>query len=267
MTRSLAICGVTASFLASTAIAETIPGIGVFEGTAGLGSSNGDVSDSPVGSSYVYVSTANSEYTDAGLGVGGETNGSELTTFQFDATAGDVLSYYFNYITSDGAGFSDYAYAILNSLTDNAGDELIFTARTTTAGNTVPGFDLPEIADGVTLTPTTSAIVANATTWEELGSSSGGCFSAGCGSTGWIQSNYMIETDGAYSFTFGVTNISDQIFASGLAIAGLTVGDQVIIPDDPGGPISPPPSAVPLPAGAWMLLAALGGLGLARRRD
>jgi len=39
-----------------------------------------------------------------------------------------------------------------------------------------------------------------------------------------------------------------------------------MIVGDTGQIVNPPPSAVPLPAAGWMLIAGLGGLGLMGRR-
>ncbi len=241
----------------TAASAATLSGIGTFDGVAGIGTSNGDVGDSPVGSSYVYVTTAESNATGIGYGLGSETNGSQLTTSTFEAEAGAELSYYFNYVTSDGSGFADYAFALLE---DSVGGVTnLFNARTTELGDTVPGFGLPAIDAGVTLNPASTPIIDNATNWAELGVSSGGCYAEGCGSTGWIQSTFTIQTAGTYSFTFGVTNWSDQALQSGLAIAGLSIGEEVIIPDNPV-------AAVPLPAAGWMLLAGVAGMSMVRRR-
>ncbi len=239
--------------------AATLSGIGEFEGTAGVGSANGVVASSPLGGNYVYVSTDDG-VDGQGLGVGSETNGSSLVTNAFSADAGDVLSYFFNYITSDGSGFADYAYAQLVDATTLAETALIFTARTQPAGNIVPGFDLPPISDGVTLTPPTTEIIPGGPDWAELGSDSGRCFAAGCGYTGWIASEYTIADAGSYRFKFGVVNWDDELYQSGLAIDGLQIDGVDIIPTDPGMPV------IPLPAGGILLLSALGGLALQRRR-
>lgn len=258
----------TASALALTAgmaaQAATLAGVGTYEGNAGILGANGDVTAPPTGGNYVYVSTnggVDATANGIGLNIGSETNGTKLTTFAFAADAGDKLEYYFNYITSDGSDFIEYAYAQLNNLTAATSD-LIFTARTTPSGDTVPGFGLPPIAAGVTLDPASSAIIAGLTNWSPLGSYSGACFNGlgqGCGQTGWIKASYTIADAGNYSFTFGVVNWADKQYDSGLAIAGLKVGGNVII--DPNGP---PP--VPLPAGVILLGTALAGLGVARRR-
>lgn len=257
---------VTAAFAlaAGSASAATLPGIGTFEGNAGIGSSNGDVGDNASGSEYIYVTTAGSDYLGAGIGIGSETNGTELTTDSFSAEAGEELSYEFNYITSDGTpSFIEYAYAQLNNL-DTAMSTLIFTARTNPNGDpTVPGFGLPDLGTAVTLDPMSTVIQDGLTNWSELGNSSGACFQGlgnGCGSTGWINSSLTVADAGSYSLTFGVVNWGDEGFDSGLAISGITVGDTIIV-----NPSTP--SEVPLPAGVVLLLSGLMGLGFVRRRS
>ena len=139
-----AAAAVTFVMAASDAMAAPLAGVGTYEGVAGIGTANGDVGNSPSGSQYVYVTTAGSTYLGAGIGLGSETNGTELTTNSFTGNAGDILSYDFNYITSDGTpSYIEYAYAFLNNLTD-ATETLIFTARTNPNGDpTVPGFGMP----------------------------------------------------------------------------------------------------------------------------
>lgn len=238
----------------SPAIAATTSGLlpagwtGV--GNAGSGTADGSVTAAPYGDGgYTYVSTASGLSGVGGLaGIGG-TNGSTLTTSLFAATAGDSLEFFFNYVTTDGAGFADYAWA---RLLDGVGEEvaILFTARTTPEGITSPGFGMPDPV--AVLDPVSAPIVAGAPTWSAVGS---GCWSVGCGYTGWVSSTYEITLTGNYQLQFGVTNWDDTQFNSGLAIAGATVG---------GVPIDP--SAVPLPAAGWALAAALGGLAALRRR-
>lgn len=260
-TRILAASLGAALAMSVSAQAAVLSGVGNFEGTAGVLGADGVVTLPPVSgaTAYVYVTTDGSDYTDAGLAQGSETNGSELTTFDFIADAGDILEYYFNYVTSDGSGFSDYAYAELNNV-DMGTSALIFTARTTPSDDTVPGFGLPELAPGVTLDPETTAIKPGGPVWSPLGGDSGLCFSGvgnGCGYTGWIKSTYTIAEAGTYSFTFGVVNWSDSAYNSGLAIAGLTIDGEVIV--DPELP------AIPLPAGVLLLPTALLALRSLRK--
>lgn len=223
-------------------------------GNCGALGPNGVVTSPPIGGpDYSYVSTSGG-VVGAGqiLGSGG-TNGSEFVTGVFSAAAGDALNFAFNYITSDGAGFADYAFAELLT-SGNAHVAYLFTARTTPSGDTSPGFALP--ANDSTLTPGSTPIVSGGPSWSPLGGYSGACYSAGCGYTGWITSNYTVGTSGNYVLRLGVTNYLDQIFDSGLAFAGVTIG---------GDPIPTPGSSVPEPSSWAMMLAGFGALGGALR--
>lgn len=221
-------------------------------GTCGTLGPNGVVTAPPAfGPNYQYVSTLNG-VTGAGriAGITGSTTGSELVTSSFAGAVGDKLNFFFNYVTSDGAGFTDYSFAeLLNGGTHAA---WLFTARTTTVGNTSPGFGLP--ANDSTLTPATSPIVGGAPTWSPLGSDSGQCFSSGCGYTGWIGSSFTLSAVGSYQLRFGVSNFNDAAFQSGLAFAGVTVNNV------------PVTGAVPEPATWAMMIAGFGLAGTALRR-
>ncbi|WP_174275202.1 NF038132 family protein [Sphingomonas bacterium] len=223
-------------------------------GNCGELGANGDVTAPPNGqSTYQYVTTSGG-ITGAGqiAGVGG-TNGSQLVSSLFAANSGDELNFYFNYVTADGAGFSDYAFAELIS---DVGSHVawLFTARTVPSGNTSPGTGLP--ANDATLTPSSTPINPNATNWAPLGGSSGGCYSSGCGNTGWISSVYSIGDAGSYAVRYGVTNIGDTAVDSGLAFAGLQVAGQAV---DTG-------ATVPEPASWAMMVGGFGMLGGALRR-
>ncbi len=222
-------------------------------GTCGSLGANGVVTLSPYGSSaYQYVSTAGG-VSGAGeiSGVGG-TDGSSLTTSVFSANAGDALKFYFNYVTSDGSGFADYAWAALLDASNNP--TYLFTARTEPSGTIAPGLGLP--ANAATLTPASVPIIPGGPVWSPLGGDSGACYASGCGYTGWIESTYLIPTAGNYKLEFGVTNWLDTIFDSGLAWDGATIG---------GVPIQPP-SGVPEPASLILLASGLGSLGLMRKK-
>lgn len=242
--------------LAAAAIAFSTPAAAqTCTGNCGTAAPNGDVTAPPAfGPNYGYVSTDDGEAGAGQIdGVGGN-NGSEFTSAIFAADAGESLEFFFNYVTSDGAGFADYAFAQLLSA---GGDPIafLFTARTQPTGNTSPGFGLP--ANAATLSPITSEIIPGGPDWAQLGGSSGNCFDAGCGYTGWIGSQYTITESGNYTLKFGVTNFSDTIFQSGLAYAGVTLGGDVII--DTG--------AVPEPATWLMMILGFGGIGGLMRRS
>jgi len=208
-------------------------------GNCGTLGANGVVTASPQGGDYQWVST-NLGVVVGGISggalptgeIGSETNGSTFTTSPFAAAVNDSLKFYFNYVTSDGtSSFIEYGWAALIDSLNVA--TILFTARTnpTAGADTVPGFGLPGLAPGVTLTPPTTPIIPGGPAWSPLGGSSGACFGgvgAGCGYTDWIESTYVIPTAGTYTLAFGVTNWGDTAFDTGLAFDGATVNDVPI---------------------------------------
>ena len=210
------------------------------EGECGTAGADGDITLSPSGfDAYGWVATRSDSPTGLALeGIGGSgspTTGSRLRSSVFPADAGDDLEFFFNYVTSDGGGFADYAWARLldEDLNEVA---LLFTARTTPGGNTVPGFEMPEIE--ATITPEEVTIIDNATEWSPLGNNSGSCYSDGCGNTDWVMSNFEIPATGNYVLEFGAVNWNDTQFQSGLAFDGITVAGEPIDPGEP--PVEPP---------------------------
>ena len=203
-------------------------------GNCGTDGADGAVSLSPTGNSaYEWVSTSGGTEGVGALptgALGQETDGSTLTTPVFSAPAGTALNFYFNYMTSDGGGFADYAWAELFTAS-NTPVALLFTARTGSSGSIVPGAGLP--VPLATLTPASVPIIGGATTWLPLGGYSGQCWASGCGYTGWIKSNYTISAAGNYYLQVGVVNWTDESFDSGLAVDGVTVG---------GVPVGPTPT-------------------------
>ncbi|MDQ1899169.1 NF038132 family protein [Paracoccus sp. WLY502] len=266
MIRTFLTTAAATALLAVGAHAATLPSGWTAEGNAGTGSPNGVVSAPPAqGPGYYYVSTAGGVTGGGSLpGVGGTgvaRNGSNVITAAFTAAVGDVLEFYFNYVTSDGAGFADYGWSRLLDATTSDEVALLFTARTTPTGSSVPGFGMP--APAATLDPVSVDIQDGATFWDVLGSSSGTCYIAigeGCGATGWVKSTYTITEAGSYTLQFGVTNWNDTAFDSGMAFAGAKIGDVIITP-----PVDP--AAVPLPASALLLGAGIGAMGVMRRRQ
>ena len=249
--------------VALTASAGVIPSGWTCQGNCGSLGAEGDVTLGPSGNPYEYVSTNDSSVHGLGLKLGTETNGSLLTTATFSAAAGDPLHFYFNFVTSDGtANFVDYAWVDLVNASTLA-STLLFTARTTPSGNTVPGFGMPPIAAGVTLNPSTVTVTPGATDWPTpLGSSSGACYQGagkGCGNTGWVGSSFTIGDAGNYFLEFGVVNWGDTLYDTGLAIDNVTVAGTPI-PGEGGGTV-PEPSSIALVATGLLGLA-----GSVRRR-
>lgn len=221
-------------------------------GNCGTSGADGVVTLSPSGfSQYGWVSTAGGVSGVSPFGFGSETTGSVLQSSPFSASAGDPLEFYFNYVTSDGSGYADYGWARLLNASDMSQAALLFTARTKPSGDIVPGQDMP-VPEAV-LTPASVGIIGGAPVWSPLDSSSGTCFGAGCGYSGWIDSTYNIAADGNYILEFGVVNWADSEYQSGMAFDGVTVAGL--------------PLPVPEPEIYAMLLAGLGLLGfMARRR-
>jgi PEP-CTERM motif len=246
----------TSTLTAGSAFAAPLPSGWTSVGNAGSSGADGVVTLSPSGNSqYQWVSTAGG-VEQGGVLTGFEANsrtGSSLTTSAFSVEAGDILDFYFNYVTSDGAGFADYGWAQLVDTVTNISLTL-FTARTQPSGDIVPGFGLPATAPGVTLG--SAQIIGGGPAWSPLAASSGACFSGGCGHTGWVLSSYTLPTAGTYQLRVGVSNWDDAEFDSGLALDGVQVNDVDITN----------PGQVPEPATFGLLGLSLLGLGLSRRR-
>jgi PEP-CTERM motif len=219
---------------------------------------------------YDWVSTSQGQVLGAAQLDPRGTNGSTLTSSSFFAAAGAKIEFWFNYVTSDGAEFADYAWARLKSAAESV---VLFTARTLPDGSIVPGFDLPGV--NATLEPGSVPIIPGAPgsppiepptpnanfaaandavgepvsdivvdappsdelgtdsgptgpVWAPLGGSSGSCFDAGCGHTGWVKSTYVVQNAGTYQLEFGVANWLDNAFDSGMAFNGLLLDGAVI---------------------------------------
>ena len=243
---------VSALFLTIGMVGEASAAVCV--GNCGTLGANGVVTASPQGGDYNYVSTSGGiNLGSVDLNLGSEQTGSTYS-LPFIGTAGDALEFYFNFVTSDGAGFADYAFV---KLSGPSTDITLFTARTTPSGNTVPGFGMPPISPGVTIAPATVTITAGGPAWSPLGGSSGTCYSGGCGYTGWVEATYELVGTGNYTLLFGTVNWLDGAYQTGLAFDGITVG---------GVPVDPNPNPTPEPATLALLGLGLAGLGAMRRR-
>jgi hypothetical protein len=272
LNRSVSACLVLflAALFTAAASATTIPITTGCIGSCGTDTTgNGNVLPATGFSSYNFVTTTGGATGGGTIPVGAtgtETDGSTLTTSVFAATSGSVLQFFFNYITSDGSGFPDYAWAELETST-GAPVALLFTARTEPSGTIAPGSGLPTpvatlTPPSVPITPgsgtacsTTCNSPAGGPVWSEIGSYSGDCWASGCGLTGWIQSDYTIPVAGNYELAFGVTNTVDTLYDSGLAIDGTTIA---------GAPI--PIGSSPEPSTLALFCLGTSALVIARRR-
>ena len=238
-------------------------------GVCGSSAADGDIVLSPLGNArYGVLTTADS----AALGVsplqldgnktGTETNGSKIVSGLFSAAAGQSLSLHFQYVSTDGKAYDDYAWA---RLLDGQGSLVawLFTAQSTNskAGKIIPG----RVVDKNAFDPETAIVDFDAfsfhskTTddpidWSPLGGSNGSCWednADGCGHTGWLETRHTIAAAGSYRLEIGVVNWGDTAYDSGVAFdfAGL----QAAAP-------------VPEPASLVLMLAGLGGLAAAAHR-
>lgn len=237
-------------------------------GRCGASPGQGDIVLSPIGNAaYGYATTADSTALGAsplaldGNSRGVETNGSHLLSPRFHADAGDRIDVQFNYVSTDGKGFDDYAWARLVEADGHTLVAWMFTARSSNSstGNIVPGdvlrreeFDPREVIVNYDSFEFTSKTVDDPIDWAPLGVSNGSCWrdnAPGCGYTGWLQSRHSFASAGDYRLELGVVNWGDEAYDSGLAfdVLGLTA------------------AAVPEPA-AWQLFLLAGLVGVRQRR-
>jgi hypothetical protein len=237
-------------------------------GTCGGSFADGDITLSPAGSpAYGYVSTAFSGAENVSSltldptsrGGGTQTNGSSYTSPEFSLAAGETLSLWFNYVSTDGKGYIDYSWARLVNPNGTTA-KWLFTAESVNAGtgNVVPGNVLPKsLFDPKVIVNLKDVAFTTKTTldpvnWSPLGASNGTCWkdnAQGCGFTGWLNSQTTPGV-GLYKLEIGVVNWGDTGYDSGLAfdVQGLV-------------------ATVPEPATATMMLLALIGItGIRYRR-
>lgn len=255
----------------------------VATGSAGLIGATTTVPLSPLANSvFGFVSTADSTAlgvsplllkTD-GKGDEAANNGAKLVSGSFAATAGQTLALQFNYVSTDGRGYDDYAWARLIDAGTDTTAAWLYTARSTNSarGNVVPGDvlsrqqdnELPDELDATLNNGNSVGFDVASTAWQPLGISSGYCWDDAntCGPSGWIRSDYTFARSGNFRLEIGVVNWGDQAFDSALAFdySGLAQGDF------PGLSVM---AAVPEPGQLALMLSGLGlmaGMGWRNRR-
>jgi len=252
-------------------------------GSAGLIGATATVPLSPLGNGVVgFVTTADSTATDVSPlllktdGKGNEmaNNGSKVLSGSFAAVAGQTLALQFNYVSTDGRGYDDYAWARLVTAGTHNTAAWLYTARSTNSarGNEVPGDvlnrqqdnKLPDELDATLDNGNSVGFNVSSTVWQPLGGFSGYCWDSAntCGPSGWIRSDYTFTDSGSYQLEFGVVNWGDGIFDSALAF-----DYQGLAPSSfPGLSVM---AAVPEPGQLAMMLSGLGlmaGMGWRNRR-
>jgi len=272
---------IAAVLLSSTAFAAdvSLPGdlsTWAAVGSAGSMAPSGDIAASPwTNAQYGYVTTAESTefqvspltLTPGGKGSGIEHNGSKITSGIFSASAGQTLSMSFNFASTDGKGYDDYAWARVINSSDDSLVAWLFAAQSTNSNTKgiVPGdvldksaFDPDQVISNYKDFSFTSKTAEDPIDWSALKGSSGICWkdnAEGCGFTGWLNSSITLANSGSYRVEIGVVNWGDGLYDSGLAFdfMGLT-NSQVV-------------TSVPEPDSYLMMLAGLGLIGsIARRR-
>jgi hypothetical protein len=199
-------------------------------GSCGTSGADGVVSLSPAGNAqYKWIST-NGGVDGVGqiAGVPGGTIGSEYTTAPFLISHGQTVSFYADYVTSDGAQYQDYAWVELRNASTNAIVAYMFTGLTNPPGDFSYG-DVPiTLPAAIVSVGDAASMTSGAPDWSPLGADSGTCGGTGCGYSGWIQSSYQLSATGSYELVFGVTDLLDTTHQSGLAFDGISVTGRPI---------------------------------------
>jgi len=261
--------------LAATTVLPTDLSTWTCTGNCGAMAAAGDIVASPLNSpKYGYVTTFNSSSIGVSplaldsnsRGNGTETNGSKFVSSSFSVLQNDQLNIHFNYISTDGKGFDDYAWARLVNASDSSFVAWLFTARSSNSatGNIVPGdvvrkedFDPDTTITNYKDFSFTSKTSSDPVNWSPLGSSNGTCWrdnAPGCGFSGWLQSSHTFASGGTFKLEIGVTNWGDTAYDSGLAFDFQNLNATNLAP-------------VPEPSTYLMFMAGLGMIGLGARRS
>ncbi|MBK7951227.1 MAG: NF038132 family protein [Deltaproteobacteria bacterium] len=213
------------------------------------------------------------------------TNGSKTTSTPFVAQAGDQLILYFNYVSTDGLDYRDYAWARLVDSATNATAAWLFLAQ---SGNAPDGDGTSDYVHDKVLKLQTDEILADQdqdavlndgqpvigmpmgalSVWAPLGESADACWAkdpttSSCGATAWVKSDYTLPDGGTYFLELGIMNWGDEQYQSALAfdfegLASENLGPGITVYDN---------TDVPEPHAAGALVSGIGALVvLARRR-
>ncbi len=191
--------------------------------------------------------------TDTGPGVGalptgfvpttnaitGTLNGSRMTSPVFTANAGDKLDFFFMFATNDGDDsdiFSDYARASLIDPSTSLTVFDLFTARTGSNSQVVPGFGLPSFLPGLVLTPGVSTLQGDQFVLTDFGGTQYGPnrFNGGPGgSSEWEHAVFTFDasTAGSYQLEMTVANVGATDVASALFFASDSISIAVVVPE------------------------------------
>lgn len=207
-------------------------------GNCGTAAADGAIELAPAGGSrYGWVSNTNgnADVLLPGVSVPADSaDGSTLRSHIFSAQVGQVLTFSFNYVSTDGSDFTDYAWARLLTAQGSAADVLV-TARTSPGGDAVPGFGMPSAQAGIM--PPFAGIGGGPLAWSPLGEDSGSCYAQPCGQTGWIDATYTFGVAGQFILEFGVVNWYDESADSGLAFDAIALDGVPLAPvPEPGRP-------------------------------
>ncbi len=244
----------------------------VCTGQCGALGADGDITRSPLANpAHGFVTTSGSavygvspvQVDGHGRGSGTETNGSKIVSGVFSAAAQDTLSVHFNYVSTDGSNYDDYAWARIVDAGSGGLVAWLFTAQSNNGGSgkIVPGkvvdksaFDPDQVIVDFDNFRFNSRPGSQPVSWSPLGFSNHSCWdenAEGCGFTGWLQARHQFAATGSYRLEVGVVNWGDEAYDSGLAFD--LVGLSAAVPE---------PGALALMLAG---LAALGGLGARRR--
>ncbi len=226
------------------------------QGQCGSLGADGHITLSPLGNAqYAYVATAGSTALNVSPLVldpnsrGFEQNGSSFTSGAFTATTGAVLEMRFNYVSTDGKGFDDYAWARVIDAVNGDLVAWIFTARSSNSstGQIVPGdvvdrseFDPDDIIVDYDSFEFHTQDSSDPINWSALGDSNRSCWrenAHGCGYTGWLHSRYSFAQGGSFRVEVGLVNWGDYAYDSGLAFdfIGLQPGFSNPVPEPGSG--------------------------------